>query len=70
MENNIFGERLKVLRKENHLNQEEIAKILGCTQRKISYMEQGVTEPDLQTLIKLADYFGVSIDFLCGRKDY
>lgn len=70
MENNIFGERLKILRKENHLNQEEIAKILGCTQRKISYMEQGVTEPDLQTLIKLADYFGVSIDFLCGRKDY
>lgn len=70
MENNIFGERLKVLRKENHLNQEEIAKILGCTQRKISYMEQGVTEPDLQSLVKLADYFGVSIDFLCGRKDY
>lgn len=67
---NTFGERLKVLRKENHLNQEEIAKILGCTQRKVSYMEQGVTEPDLQTLIKLADYFGVSIDFLCGRKDY
>lgn len=67
---NIFGERLKMLRKENHLNQEEIAKILGCTQRKISYMEQGVTEPDLQTLIKLADYFDVSIDFLCGRKDY
>lgn len=70
MENNIFGERLKILRKENHLNQEEIAKILGCTQRKISYMEQGVTEPDLQSLVKLADYFGVSIDFLCGRKDY
>lgn len=70
MENNIFGERLKVLRKENHLNQEEIAKILGCTQRKISYMEQGVTEPDLQSLVKLADYFDVSIDFLCGRKDY
>lgn len=67
---NIFGERLKILRKENHLKQDDVAKILGCTQRKISYMEQGVTEPDLQTLIKLADYFGVSIDFLCGRKDY
>lgn len=70
MENNIFGERLKALRKENHSNQKEIAKIIGSTQRKISYMEQGVTEPDLQTLIKLADYFDVSIDFLCGRKDY
>lgn len=67
---NIFGERLKILRKENHLKQDDVAKILGCTQRKISYMEQGVTEPDLQSLVKLADYFDVSIDFLCGRKDY
>lgn len=33
-------------------------------------MEQGVTEPDLQSLLKLADYFGVSIDFLCGRTEY
>ena len=67
---NVFGERLKMLRKEKDLMQEDIAKVLGCTQRKISYMEQGVTEPDLQSLIKLADYFDVSIDFLCGRTEY
>lgn len=66
----LFGERLKMLRKEKGLKQEEIAAILGCTQRKISYLEQGVSEPDLQTLFKLADYFGVSIDFLCGRTEY
>lgn len=66
----VFGERLKSLRTEKNLTQDDIAKILGCTQRKISYMERGVTEPDLQALSKLADYFGVSIDYLCGRTDY
>lgn len=67
---NLFGERLKLLRKEKGLKQEDIAKVIDCTQRRISYMEQGVTEPDLQSLLKLADFFGVSIDFLCGRTDY
>ncbi|MDE5789264.1 MAG: helix-turn-helix domain-containing protein [Clostridia bacterium] len=59
-----------MLRKEKELKQEDIANVLGCTQRKISYMEQGVTEPDTQSLVKLADYFGVSVDFLLGRSDY
>ena len=67
---NIFGERLRMLRKEKELKQEDIANVLGCTQRKISYMEQGVTEPDTQSLVKLADFFGVSVDFLLGRSDY
>ena len=67
---NVFGERLRMLRKEKELKQEDIANVLGCTQRKISYMEQGVTEPDTQSLVKLADYFGVSVDFLLGRSDY
>ncbi len=66
----MFGERLKALRKEQELMQDDLAKILGCTQRKVSYLERGVSEPDLQTLIKLADFFGVSIDYLCGRTDY
>lgn len=67
---NTFGERLRMLRKEKSLMQDDIARVLGCTQRKISYMEQGVTEPDIQSLIKLADFFDVSIDFLCGRAEY
>lgn len=67
---NLFGERLKSLRKEKGLKQEELAKVVGCTQRKISYMERGATEPDLQTLLKLADFFGVTIDYLCGRTEY
>lgn len=67
---NLFAERLRMLRKEKGLKQEDIAKVIGCTQRKISYLEQGVTEPDLQSLFKLADFFGVSIDFLCGRTEY
>lgn len=67
---NLFGERLRMLRKEKSLKQDDLAKVLGCTQRKISYLEQGVTEPDLQTLFKLSDYFDVTIDYLCGRTDY
>lgn len=65
-----FCERLQQLRKEKGLLQSELAKVLNTTQRRISYMENGVVEPDLATLISLANYFEVSTDFLLGIKDY
>ena len=68
--NILFAERLKSLRREKGLKQEELAKELGLTQRKISYWENGVTEPDLAALWKLSDYFGVSVDYLLGKSDY
>ena len=68
--NVLFAERLKSLRKEKGLKQEELAKELGMAQRKISYWENSVTEPDLSALWKLSDYFGVSVDYLLCKSDY
>lgn len=64
-----FAERLKALRQECCITQSQLAEILKTTQRRISYLEQGKVEPDLQFLWQTADYFDVSIDYLIGRKD-
>ena len=66
----IFAERLKILRKEAGLKQEQLADALGVTQRKISYWESGKIEPDLRTLLNISEYFGVSCDYLLGKTDY
>lgn len=66
----LFNERLLQLRKERGLSQLELAKILETTQRRISYMELGKVEPDLETLVLLAKFFDVTIDYLIGIKDY
>lgn len=63
-----FSDRLRALRREMDLTQEKLAEVLETTQRKISYWELGKTEPDLQSLWKLADFFQVSVDYLLGRE--
>lgn len=65
-----FAKRLKELRKEKNLMQNELAKVLKTTQRKISYWENEKIEPDLASLWKLSEYFEVSIDYLIGKTDY
>ena len=64
-----FAERLRILRREMDLTQIRLADILETTQRKISYWENGLVEPDLYSLWKIADFFDVSVDYLLGRKD-
>lgn len=64
-----FGQRLKMLRKEKNLKQVQMAEFLGCTDRHYQKMEYGnINVPGL-TLIKLADFFNVSLDYLVGRTD-
>lgn len=64
-----FGQRLKSLRSERSVTQKAMAELLGKTERHYQDMEAGrINVPGL-TLIKLADYFDVSIDYLVGRKD-
>ena len=65
-----FSENLRILREQHNLKQSELAEKLNTTQRRISYFESGTTEPDLDTLCKLADFFDVSVDYLLGRTDY
>ena len=59
--------RLKELRKRDNLTQRQLAKIVGYEQTIISMWENGTREPGNETLIKMADYFNVTVDFLLGR---
>lgn len=58
---------LKYLRTQKGLSQYKLAEILGVNQQSINAYENRGIEPDLETLIKIADYFNTSIDFLVGR---
>lgn len=64
-----FQERLRQCRKETKLNQQDMAKELDIVFRSYRRYECGDSEPTLSTLIKLADYFHVSIDYLAGCTD-
>lgn len=61
--------RLKLLRKQKHMSQLSLAMKLNTTQMSISLYETGKREPDLKTLILIADFFDVSIDYLLERTD-
>ncbi|MBR3759514.1 MAG: helix-turn-helix transcriptional regulator [Ruminococcus sp.] len=61
--------RLKELRKSRNITQQRLAIELNLNQNSISRYESGEREADYQTLIALADYFNVSIDYLLERTD-
>jgi len=63
----MFAERLKKLRMDKGISQEDLAKIVGVKQQTIGGWEVGRTEPDHQITCMLADYFGVTTDYLFGR---
>ena len=65
----IISPRLRPLRKQKRLSQEELGKMIGVTKGTISTYESGDREPPLKTLIKIADALDVSLDWLCGRTD-
>ena len=62
-----FSEIFKALRAKSKSTQQEIADCLGVTARSVRFYETGQRHPDFEGLIKLADYFDVSIDYLVGR---
>ena len=64
----IFTERLKELRKNKGLKQQEIAELLGVKRNTYSDWENGKTEPSFENLIKLADLLEVTLDWLFGRE--
>lgn len=65
----IFGERLKELRNEKNLSQKDLAKILGTTNSSVCDWETDRAQPDMEMLVRLGDFFNVSIDYLLGRTD-
>lgn len=65
-----FQERLSELRKLQHLTQCQVAKYLNITQPSYIRYENGTAEPSIDTLIRLADLFDVTLDYLVGRTEY
>lgn len=64
-----FAERLRILRTAKRVSQGEFAKVLGIARATLASWEIGRREPDYAMLQKLADYFGVSADYLLGLPD-
>lgn len=62
-------ERMRDMREDNDLTQKKIAEYLMCDQSLYSKYERGEREIPLSLLIKLADYYDVSLDYLMGRTD-
>lgn len=65
----MLGNRLRLLRTQKKLTQEDVAKIIGVARTTYAMYEQNSREPDNDTLQKLADFFEVSTDYLLGRTD-
>lgn len=61
--------KIKFLRKSNNLSQQELATIIGVSRSTIAMWETAGSQPDNASLLKLADYFNVSVDYLLGRED-
>ena len=60
-------EQIRNLREDRDLKQEDIAKLLSCTQACYSHYESGKRDIPTEVLIKLAEFYGVSVDYLLGR---
>ena len=70
MENNMissFSERLKELRAEKGIRSEDAAEVFGVSRATLSAYEMGKSVPDLNVLNKMADFYEVSTDYICGR---
>ena len=67
---NKFAEQLYSLRLENGLSRAQLAQKLNVSTRLVSYWENGQRECDFDMLIKIADLFTSSVDYLLGRRDY
>ena len=58
---------MKALRKERKVQQKELAEYLEISVRGYQFYESEVNEPNIKTLIALADFYGVTIDYVVGR---
>ena len=65
--NDKFNKILKKLRKDNNMTQKELADKLDIARTTLANYEQGTRFPDKETLLSIADFFDVSLDYLVGR---
>lgn len=65
----MFNDRLKLLRTESGLTQQQLSDRTGINRSLIAHYEKGIREPNLETLEIVADYFNVDTDYLLGKTD-
>ena len=65
-----FANRLKELRSEQNITQAEFAELIAVSKSIVSYWETDNREPTGINLVKIADFFDVSVDFLLGRTNF
>lgn len=66
---NTIGNNIKKLRRQKNVKQDVLATSLHLRRQTVSSYERGITLPNIFTLIRIADYFDVSLDELTGRKE-
>ncbi len=64
-----LGAKLKTLRMDNHLRQEQVARLVGVDRSTVSLWENDQRQPPYGTLVRLANLYGVSTDFLLGQSE-
>ncbi len=64
----MFGEKLKELRKRDHISQQQLAAFLGVAQSTIAMWEKGKNNPEYSSLVKIAEFFSVGSDYLTGHQ--
>ena len=69
MQSEIFAKRLKELRLAQNLTLQNVGDAVGSTRHTIGNLENGRRPPSLDMVIRLATYFGVSLDYLVGLSD-
>lgn len=62
-----FGSNLEKFRKERKISQSKLGCALGITQQMISSYEKDISSPNIETLVKIADFFEISVDRLVGH---
>ena len=63
-----IADNIRFFRKANNLTQEELSKQLGGSKNLVSNYENGISTPDIYTLVKLADIFDITLDELVGSE--
>ena len=61
--------RIRELRQNNNMTMKALGSALSIAESTVSAYENGKREPDIDTLLRIADYFGVTLDYLTGRAD-
>jgi len=69
MSNEVFGQRIRQLRANNHLTMEELAKKLSITKSRVNMWENSGVIPREDVLVEISKYFEVSIDYLLGNSE-